>query len=135
MVQLRLADTPLALWMAEQMAQWRDPETNMPGLSQNRLAELSGVSQTQLHEILKKGHEPKPDTLNRLARVLDVDPMRLYRLAYLTEEISDVNFWDFALALQEALGPEGRSNEWYQAVWEDAAGIDRDYERDIYNEK
>ena len=72
MVRLKLADTPLARSLAQVMASWVDPETQMPGLSQNRLATSSGVSQSQMHEILKRGHAPKPDTLVRLAKFLKV---------------------------------------------------------------
>jgi len=86
MAQLRRADTPLAEWLAGQMARWMDPETRMAGLSQRRLARETGISQTQLHEVLKKGHSPGPDILKRLARFFSADPLALFRLAYLDEE-------------------------------------------------
>ena len=63
MAELRRADTPLAKWLANAMARWVNPETQMPGISQRKLADETGISQTQLHEILKKGHSPGPDNV------------------------------------------------------------------------
>jgi transcriptional regulator with XRE-family HTH domain len=85
MDSLAVADTPLANWLNERMAQWQDPETRVYGLSQNQLRERSGVSQTSVWEILKQGHTPKPDVLIRLAEFFDVSPVFLFRLAYLPE--------------------------------------------------
>jgi transcriptional regulator with XRE-family HTH domain len=84
--KLSLASTPLAKWLAWRMATWIDPETLVPGLSQNRLHELAGISQAQLHEILKQGHAPKPETLDLLARFFGLSPVTLYRIAYLGEQ-------------------------------------------------
>ena len=78
----QLAETKLAEWLAYSMAGWVDPETRMPGISQHQLARLSGVSQAQVHEILKRGHTPKPDTLDQLAKFFGVSALYLYRLAY-----------------------------------------------------
>ena len=86
MAQLRRADTPLAEWLAHAMARWVDPETQMPGISQRKLAEETGISQTQLHEILKKGHSPGPDILKKLAEFFEVNPLSLFRLAYFEED-------------------------------------------------
>jgi transcriptional regulator with XRE-family HTH domain len=86
MAQLRRADTPLAEWLAHAMARWVDPETQMPGISQRKLAEETGISQTQLHEILKKGHSPGPDILKKLAEFFEVNPLALFRLAYFEED-------------------------------------------------
>ena len=86
MAELRRADTPLAKWLANAMARWVNPETQMPGLSQRKLAERAGISQTQVHEILKKGHSPSPDTLIKLADFYGVNPLMLFRLAYIQEE-------------------------------------------------
>ena len=86
MAELRRADTPLAEWLANAMARWVDPETRMMGLSQRRLAERAGVSQTQVHEILKRGHSPSPAILVKFALFFGVDPLTLFAVAYLGEE-------------------------------------------------
>ncbi|MFC2030136.1 helix-turn-helix transcriptional regulator [Chloroflexota bacterium] len=86
MAQLRRADTPLAEWLAHAMARWVNPETQMPGISQRKMAEETGISQTQLHEILKKGHSPGPDILKKLAEFFEVNPLALFRLAYFEED-------------------------------------------------
>ena len=44
--KLKLADTPLAQWLNREMARWQYPETDLFGLSGNKLAALSGISQT-----------------------------------------------------------------------------------------
>ena len=78
MAELRRADTALAEWLAHAMARWINPQTQMPGISQRRLAEETGVSQTQLHAIIKKGHSPGPEKnpgnekVNRIALVYNV---------------------------------------------------------------
>ena len=86
MTRLRRADTPLAAWLAGAMSRWEDSEMRMPGLSQRKLARETGISQTQLHEVLKKGHSPGPDILKKLAAFFGVDPLALFCLAYLREE-------------------------------------------------
>jgi transcriptional regulator with XRE-family HTH domain len=86
MAQLRRADTPLAEWLAHAMSRWVDPETQMPGISQRKLAEETGISQTQLHEILKKAHSPGPDILKKLADFFDTNPLTLFRLAYFVDD-------------------------------------------------
>jgi transcriptional regulator with XRE-family HTH domain len=86
MTRLRRADTPLAEWLAEAMSGWVDPETRMPGISQRKLARETGISQAQLHEVLKKGHSPGPDILKKLAAFFGADPLALFRLAYLNEK-------------------------------------------------
>ena len=86
MAQLRRADTPLAEWLAHAMARWVNPETQMPGISQRKLAEETGISQTQLHEILKKAHSPGPDILKKLADFFDTNPLTLFRLAYFVDD-------------------------------------------------
>jgi len=86
MAELRRADTPLAKWLANAMARWVNPETQMPGISQRKLADETGISQTQLHEILKKGHSPGPDILKKLAEFFDANPLTLFRLAYFVDE-------------------------------------------------
>jgi transcriptional regulator with XRE-family HTH domain len=67
------------------MATWQDPETEVYGLSQNKLRELSGVSQAAIYEILKQGHSPKPEVLIRLAEFFEVSPFTLFRLAYMPD--------------------------------------------------
>ena len=86
MAQLRRADTPLAEWLADAMARWVNPKTQMMGLSQRKLAERAGVSQTQVHEILKRGHSPSPAILIKLALFFGVDPLTLFAVAYLERE-------------------------------------------------
>ena len=86
MAQLRRADTPLAEWLAHALARWVNPETQMPGISQRKLAEETGISQTQLHEVLKKGHSPGPDILKKLADFFDTNPLTLFRLAYFVDD-------------------------------------------------
>lgn len=86
MAELRRADTPLAKWLASAMARWVNPQTQMPGISQRKLAEETGISQTQLHEILKKAHSPGPDILKRLAEFFGANPLTLFRLAYFVDE-------------------------------------------------
>jgi transcriptional regulator with XRE-family HTH domain len=68
------------------MSRWVNPETQMPGVSQRRLGAETGISQTQLHEILKKGHSPGADILKKLAGFFDVNPLALFRLAYFEED-------------------------------------------------
>jgi transcriptional regulator with XRE-family HTH domain len=85
MAQLRRADTALAEWLAHAMARWVNPETQMPGISQRRLAEETGVSQTQLHAIIKKGHSPGSEILLKFADFFGANPLSLFALAYLTE--------------------------------------------------
>lgn len=87
-MERRLANTALAHWLVHRMSRWIDPNTYMPGLSQHKLARLSGVSQAQVHEILKQGHAPKPETLDRLARFFGVGAVYLYRLAYRPDNLS-----------------------------------------------
>jgi len=86
MAELRRADTPLAEWLANAMARWVNPETQMPGISQRKLAERTGISQTQLHEILKKAHSPGPEILKKLAEFFGANPLTLFRLAYFVDE-------------------------------------------------
>lgn len=87
---LRLADTPLAHWLHGRMSEWTDPDTGVTGLSGNRLADLSGVSQTLIWDILKKGtSQPKADTLVSLAKFFGVAPIHLFRLVYLPESEDD----------------------------------------------
>ena len=83
MAQLRRADTALAEWLAHAMARWVKPETQMPGISQRRLAEETGVSQTQLHAIIKKGHSPGSEILLKFADFFGANPLSLFALAYL----------------------------------------------------
>jgi plasmid maintenance system antidote protein VapI len=88
MVELRRADTALAEWLAHAMARWINPQTQMPGISQRRLAEETGVSQTQLHAIIKKGHSPGPEILIKFADFFGANPMSLFALAYLSDMVS-----------------------------------------------
>ena len=85
MAELRRADTALAEWLAHAMARWVNPQTQMPGISQRRLAEETGVSQTQLHAIIKKGHSPGPEILIKFADFFGANPMSLFALAYLAD--------------------------------------------------
>jgi transcriptional regulator with XRE-family HTH domain len=85
MAELRRADTALAEWLAHAMARWINPQTQMPGISQRRLAEETGVSQTQLHAIIKKGHSPGPEILIKFADFFGANPMSLFALAYLSD--------------------------------------------------
>ena len=84
MAELRRADTALAEWLAHAMARWINPQTQMPGISQRRLAEETGVSQTQLHAIIKKGHSPGSDILFKFADFFGANPLSLFALAYLS---------------------------------------------------
>lgn len=90
MTRLHRSDTPLAQWLAKAMAAWIDPETGLFGISQRRLAEETGASQAQIHEILKRGHAPGPDILIRLADFFAVGSLDLFRLAYLQEKEREV---------------------------------------------
>jgi transcriptional regulator with XRE-family HTH domain len=85
MAELRRADTALAEWLAHAMARWVNPETQMPGISQRRLAEETGVSQTQLHAIIKKGHSPGSEILLKFADFFGANPLSLFALTYLSE--------------------------------------------------
>jgi hypothetical protein len=85
MAELRRADTALAEWLAHAMARWINPQTQMPGISQRRLAEETGISQTQLHAIIKKGHSPGPEILTKFADCFGANPMSLFALAYLSD--------------------------------------------------
>ena len=87
MAELRRADTALAEWLAHAMARWINPQTQMPGISQRRLAEETGVSQTQLHAIIKKGHSPGPEILIKFADFFSANPMSLFALAYLVDGV------------------------------------------------
>ena len=115
MIEKKLADTPLALWLAKAMRDWRNPETGVWGMSQNELARQAGISQSQLSQILKEANVPRHTTLNQLAAVFDVHPFVLYELAYLPPE-------------HESLEPKIRSrlqalvrqiSEWPPAVQEE----------------
>ena len=86
MAELRRADTPLAKWLANAMARWVNPETQMPGISQRKLSEETGISQTQLHEILKKAHSPGPEILKKLAEFFNANPLTLFRIAYFVDD-------------------------------------------------
>ena len=109
MARKKLAETRLAEWLAQAMALRRDPDTRMPGLPQYKLASFSGVSQAQIHEILKKGHAPNPDTLKKLALFFEVNPLKLFYLAYLTKDEIDVQAWDDVFELEEWLNDLGAS--------------------------
>lgn len=87
-MKLKLADTALAKWLHAQMADYTDPETGLRGASQAKMAELAGVSQTQVHKILKHGHVPSPGILITMARNLGIEPQELFSIAYLNEEKS-----------------------------------------------
>ncbi|MBH8565897.1 helix-turn-helix transcriptional regulator [Nostoc sp. CENA67] len=52
------------------------------GISMNRLAELSGIPQPRLRGACFKGTCPTPETLRKLARVMDMHHLELYTLAY-----------------------------------------------------
>ena len=82
MAELRRADTALAEWLAHAMARWINPQTQMPGISQRRLAEETGVSQTQLHAIIKKGHSPGPEILIKFADFFGANPVSLHALCH-----------------------------------------------------
>lgn len=83
-----LADTPLARWLDARMREWEDPETGRIGLSGNHLANLSGISQSLIHEILKvETTRPKIDTLARLAEFFDEQPIRVLRLVLEAEDM------------------------------------------------
>ena len=82
-----LADTPLAHWLNQNMARWENPDTGMLGMSQNELRKRSGISQAQLHEMLKEEHTPTPDTLNRLAAFFNANPLTLYRIVYVKDDV------------------------------------------------
>jgi hypothetical protein len=76
----------------------------MPGISQRRLAEETGVSQTQLHAIIKKGHSPGPEILIKFADFFGANPMSLFALAYLSdggEAVFDVGKSDQAMIESE----------------------------------
>jgi transcriptional regulator with XRE-family HTH domain len=81
----KLAGTRLAQWLNQQMAQWQDPETHLFGLSGNKLAELTGISQTLIWQILKVGVAPGPDILLQVASFFHTSPLYLFRLTYLPE--------------------------------------------------
>ena len=85
MAELRRADTALAEWLAHAMARWINPQTQMPGISQRRLAEETGVSQTQLHAIIKKGHSPGREILIKFADFFGANRLSLFALAYLSD--------------------------------------------------
>lgn len=65
------------------------------GISMNRLAELSGIPQPRLRGACFKGTCPTPETLRKLARVMDMHHLELYTLAYegriekLPEDVND----------------------------------------------
>jgi transcriptional regulator with XRE-family HTH domain len=84
-----VADTALARWMNQRMSEWVDPQTGRKGLSVNKLAKLSGVSQTSVFEMLKEGTIPKADTLVKFAEFFSVSPMMLFRLVYVSEEAKE----------------------------------------------
>lgn len=85
-----VVDTPLAQWLNHKMGEWIDPETGRGGLTANRLADLSGVSQTLVFEILKVGKTtPKAETLVKLAEFFGESPIHLLRITYLPESESD----------------------------------------------
>jgi transcriptional regulator with XRE-family HTH domain len=52
------------------------------GISMNRLAELSGVPQPRLRGACFKGTCPTPETLRKLAQVMEKHHLELYTLAY-----------------------------------------------------
>ncbi|WP_019498953.1 helix-turn-helix domain-containing protein [Pseudanabaena sp. PCC 6802] len=52
------------------------------GISMNHLAELSGIPQPRLRGACFKGTCPTPETLRKLARVMDKHHLELYTLAY-----------------------------------------------------
>jgi len=82
-----IADNPLAKWLAMRMADWEDPLTKVRGLSTNRAAELTGVSQTMLWEIVKvEGTVPRPDVLARIADFFEVSSLVLFELAYIDSD-------------------------------------------------
>ncbi|MFC2029822.1 helix-turn-helix domain-containing protein [Chloroflexota bacterium] len=87
MKALPLADTPLAHWLNQSMARWENPDTGMLGMSQNELRKRSGISQAQLHDMLKREHTPTPDTLNRLAEFFGANPITLYRIVYVHDDV------------------------------------------------
>jgi transcriptional regulator with XRE-family HTH domain len=52
------------------------------GISMNHLAEMSGIPQPRLRGACFKGTCPTPETLRKLARVMDKHHLELYTLAY-----------------------------------------------------
>ena len=90
--ELPVADTPLAEWLNERMGEWVDPQTGRRGLSVNKLARLSEVSQTSVFVILKEGRIPRADTLVKLAEFFNVSPMTLFRLVYIEDSGSGIEF-------------------------------------------
>lgn len=50
---------------------------NKKGYSLRVLAEMSGVSKNTIHEIENNRSNPTLDTLNKIARALNVDPKKL----------------------------------------------------------
>jgi transcriptional regulator with XRE-family HTH domain len=75
--------TALGERLARAMARWINPQTQMPGISQRRLAERTCVSQTQLHAIIKKGHSPGPEILIKSADFFGANPLSLFALSCL----------------------------------------------------
>jgi len=85
-MKLKLADTTLAHWLAKEMSQKIDAETEMPGISQRQLAKETNVSQAQIHEILKRGHIPTYTTLFKLADFFDTPRWHILAIGYLEVE-------------------------------------------------
>jgi transcriptional regulator with XRE-family HTH domain len=73
--------TPLAQWLAEQMAEQR--------LGRNELSRQSGISEASLTRILRYGHTPNPNLIRRLAAFFRADPDTVMELAGLVR-LSDL---------------------------------------------
>ena len=80
----KLSETPLAYWLDEQMALWRDPETNRMGLSQRQMAIRTGLPQSMVNGILISGHIPQPKALETLGQFFECHPLILHYFAYFT---------------------------------------------------
>ena len=73
--------TPLAAWLAEQMAERR--------LGRNELARESSISETSITRILRHDHIPNPGLIRRLAAFFRADPDTVMEIAGLVR-LSDL---------------------------------------------
>lgn len=60
------------------------------GITMNKLAKQSGISQPGLRATCLKGTNPTENTLRKLAKVIGVQPVELYFLAYGERVLDDI---------------------------------------------
>lgn len=68
--------------MTEELKEWLKTQLKERRLSQNALAKMMGIGVATVNSMVKDGHTPGAEILNKLAEVLNVPRELIYQLAH-----------------------------------------------------